>query len=168
MPFPDTIEVGAADESLRYCLAKEALRQGELQIAAQISALQSLATRATAILGWSITVASALIAAAISGPWKPAALPAAGFMFAAALCCFIALWPRDWTLPGHDPRWLLSRPFATELEVMESMASGYADGNEQNIRRLQRFGGFLRAAWVCFLLAPLGGIIGWVIAPPPA
>lgn len=163
MPAPDTIEVGAADDTLRYSLAKEALRQGELQIAAQISALQSLATRATAILGWSVTVASALTAAAISGPWKIEALTAAGFMFAAGLCCVIALWPRDWTLPGHDPRWLLSSPFNTELEVLESMASGYANGNANNLERLHRFGRLLRAAWLLFLLTPLGGVIGWAL-----
>lgn len=166
-PPANTIEVGAADDTLRYWLAKEALRQGELQIAAQISALQSLATRATSILGWAVTVAGALIAAAISGPWKLPAIVAAGCMFVSSVCCFVALWPRDWALPGHRPAWLLSAPHPTELEVLEGMARGYATGNEQNARRQQRFGKWLRAAWVFFLLAPLAGIGAWIFAPPP-
>src|SRR5262245_54989647 len=69
-PTPLAIEVGASDDTLRYWLAKEALRQGEVQMAAQSAALQSLASRATSILGWSVTITGALAAAAVSGPYR--------------------------------------------------------------------------------------------------
>jgi uncharacterized membrane protein YgcG len=164
---PKTIEVGAADDSIRYWLAKEAIRQGDLAIVTQISAIQSLATRATAILGWSVTVSGALIAAAVAGPWKLAAGVATAIMFLAAFCCFVALWPRDWKLSGHSSRWLLSAPHATELEVLESMALGYAEGSDLNSRSPQRFARWLRAAWIFFLMAPLAGFVAWVSSPQP-
>ena len=163
-----TIEVGAADGTLRHWLAKEAVRQGEIAIGAQMAVIQSLATRATTLMGWSVTVASALAAAAISGPWTVPASAAAAFMILSGLCAFIGLWPRDWKLAGHDSEWLLSGVLPSELETLESMALGSAAGIKQNARALRRFAFWLRAAWVFFLLAPVAGFAAWKLLMPAA
>ncbi len=49
---PGDIEVGAADRTLRYWLAKEAMRQGEARLNAQNSVRTTLEACATAITGW--------------------------------------------------------------------------------------------------------------------
>lgn len=163
-----TIDVGAADGTLRYWLAKEAVRQGEIGIGAQMAVIQSLATRATTLMGWSVTVASALAAAAISGPWTVPASAAAAFMVLSGLCAFIGLWPRDWKLAGHDSKWILSGALPTELEILESMALGSAEGIKQNAGALRRFAFWLRGAWVFFLLAPVAGFAAWKLLMPAA
>jgi hypothetical protein len=98
------IEVGALGDSLRYWLAKEALRQGELGLTSQMSALDAMMSRASAIFGWSVTVSIALVGiASLPGGSQLPAFAALVFTFLAAVCCVCALWPRNWVLNGYDP-----------------------------------------------------------------
>ena len=53
-PDGGSVEVGATDADLRWWLAKEAVRHGELLLPSQLSNLTAMETRATALFGWSV------------------------------------------------------------------------------------------------------------------
>jgi hypothetical protein len=173
---PGAIEVGSAstDGTLRYWLAKEAVRQGELSLGSQISALARLMASATSILGWSVTISLALTAAIASAVAPPSpnaqsvllpllrhalwpAVAAEVLTLTAAVCCVVVLWPHRWHSPGHEPALLLASQYDTELEVLEAMASGYAAAADRNSDRLTRLEKWLHVAWGCFVGAPIAG-----------
>ena len=137
------------------------------------------------MLGWSVTVALAIptalasvnaLAAALGSSVSTSGKPLPGtatflnhslwpgvtaeiFLLSAAACCLRVLWPSKWHPPGHDPTLVLNAPYDTELEVLEAMASGYADAVDHNGRGLTRLERWLRGAWVCFLAAPITAAI---------
>jgi len=175
---PALIDVGAAnsDGTLRRWLAEQAVTKGEAILTAQLASVTRLSTSATSILGWSVTISLALVAA-ISSALSPAAPgnPAAGIallpghlvwpaivalvaMLAAAVCCVIVLWPGYWQPPGHAPDLILDASYGTELEVLEALAGGYADAMHANGRKLTRQEKWLRAAWVLFVGTPFIGV----------
>ena len=157
-PGPAPIEVGTSlvEGTLRYWKANQAVTKGELLLASQISSMGRLITAATSILGWSVTISLALtgaiasaLAPAISAPgnsllssvlshllWP--AIVAEVLLSFAAMCCIRVLCPGTWRAPGHDPALVLNAPYGTELEVTESMASGYAEAAECNSSALDR------------------------------
>jgi hypothetical protein len=69
------------------------------------------------------------------------------------------VWPRFWSHPGYDPRLIIDDRHGTELEQLESLALGYANGIEVNRRHLDGAGGRMRAAFCLLGLAPLTGAI---------
>jgi hypothetical protein len=174
-PAPDEqpIEFGASrgEGTLRYWLAKEAVSKGELFLGSQISALARLMTSATSILGWSVTISLALtgvIASSLvprvppSGVINRIVWPAAIaeiLLILTAVLCVCVLWPGKWRPPGHHPGHLMSAPYDTELEVLESMAEGYTEAVEHNATALTRLERSLRIAWLCFVAAPIVGFL---------
>ena len=105
------IEVGAIGGSLRYWLAREGIRQGELRLAAQVASIQAMEARASSLLTWAVTIATALGAAVADSRYQAPAVCALVPAAAAAFECAIAMWPRAWdsSLPaaGHAPPPLL-------------------------------------------------------------
>jgi hypothetical protein len=174
-PAPDEspIEFGASrsEGNLRYWLAKEAVSKGELFLGSQISALARLMASATSILGWSVTISLALtglIASSLVSRVPPTGVisrvvgPAAAaevLLILAAVLCVCVLWPGTWRPPGHHPARVLNAQYDTELEVLESMAEGYAEAVEQNTTGLARLEMLLRSAWLCFVAAPVVGFV---------
>jgi hypothetical protein len=177
------IEVGASrsDGTIRYWVAKEAVTKGELILGSQISSLARLMTSASSVLGWSVTISIALIAAIASKVFDPAvsttasksttlAMPQLGnllwpavaaevLLLITAVCCVCVLWPGRWRPPGHDPGLVLKTTYETELEVLEAMAGGYAQAVAENSNGLDRIEKILRCAWVCFVSAPVAGLL---------
>jgi hypothetical protein len=163
-PERDEVDVGEAGDRLPLWLAKEAVRHGELRLAAQQSNLAAMETRATAIFGWSIPTILALGAAALSSRFTGAAVGAAVCLAGSAIHCAVALWPQKWGHPGHNPNVLLDMQLSSELEVLEAVAGGYASTARLNDDRLIRFGAWLRTAWVLFIAAPVAGLVGVLMA----
>lgn len=163
-PEPELIEVGLTQDGLRYWRAKEAMRQGELQLATQLAGVAGLQTRATAILGWTVAIALALSAAASAAHWRLPLAASAVPVLLSAVCCVITLWPRDYSEPGWRPSVLMDMSYGTELEILESLAQGYDTGIRANDAALRRRARWLRAAWVLFLAAPLVALLSLLAA----
>lgn len=167
---PPEIEVGAQAEDLRYWLAKEAVRQGEVRLSAQAQNIAAMESRATSILAWSTATMVALGAAASQGHLRPIAMLAGALLLAASIACIGALWPAAWHPPGHDfaalAKMRTQAPDKTELEVLELIAVSYEDGIAANDRRAGRFAWWLRAAWILFLAAPIAGAIRALLSAP--
>jgi hypothetical protein len=171
------IEFGASrgEGNLRYWLAREAVSKGELFLGSQMNALARLIASATSILGWSVTISLALtgvIASSLisreplAGVMSRIVWPAATaeiLLILAAVFCVCVLWPGTWRPPGHHPARVLNAPFGTELEVLESMAEGYAEAVEHNTTGLARLETWLRAAWLCFVAAPVAGFVLYIL-----
>ncbi|MBV9735420.1 MAG: hypothetical protein JO209_05880 [Acidisphaera sp.] len=170
------IEVGASDQdgSIRYWIAKETVRQGELLLASQIAEMNSLMARASSILGWSVTIVLALGAAlaalhvpassardaGLAGRFFVPVMLTAISSFVAAVVCVFVLWPGRWHAPGHEPRWVASIPFPSELETLEAMGGGYAQAAARNAVALRRLELSLRAF---FAAAPAVGLFAYCV-----
>jgi hypothetical protein len=152
-------EIGATGGDLRYWMAKEALRQSELRLAAQPNSLQAMETRATSILTWSVSVGLALVALWSTGRAEAPAIAAFACTFAASAAAVWALWPRTWTVAGHQLSEMQSWTYATELEHLEAMATGNAEAAAANDRRMRAFGQALKVAWVLLAMAPAAALV---------
>lgn len=162
------IDVGAADGDLRYWLAKEGLRQGEVRIGAQNGVRTALEARATAITGWAAVGFLAISGASFTAKEPPAvwgATVAAAMLFAAGVVCILAARPRNWSMLGYSPDVIMEMQarFATELEALESMCGGLADGMKVNNRRLDRMGSALRWGGWLLICSPVAGVAAYYL-----
>jgi hypothetical protein len=166
------IELGVTAEQggLRYWRAKEAVRQGELGLAAQASTRQAFEARATALLGWVVAVGAALAAwlSANTTPPFQQKLPALvifAVLFATAAACIPIIWPQFWGQPGYNPRFVLDSTLDTELEQLEQMAIGYADAINVNERYMNRAGWLMRLAFCLIASIPfIGAVVLFLVA----
>jgi hypothetical protein len=162
---PDDIDVGKVGSEMRFCRAKEAVRQGEGRLNTQSSVRTALEARATAITGWSS--ASLLAAAAVifsSGQWqvRMSASVVSVPLFCCAAMCVHAARPRDWAMVGYDPNLILENTLGIELELLESMAQGLAPGIQANNKRLNSMGRNLRVAGWLLIAAPGIGAVAYL------
>jgi hypothetical protein len=161
MPDPQEpeIECGAIGGDLRYWLAGEARRQGEVRLVARERNIAAMEARAASVLSWSVATMVGLALAASQGRLLPVALASGVFLLLSSVACVEALWPSTWHPPGYDFATLRTMDYPSELEVLESIALGYGAAIQANDRRTTRFGRLLRFAWVAFLSAPVAGAI---------
>lgn len=154
----ETIEVGAADDALRFWRSVEAVRQGELRLAAQAANRAAIEQRAGALAGWcnaGLLALGAAVFAKVTDAQLVAAIAAATLLAAALWFCLAALKPRSWGVAGYDPAHLVRWEEASELEIRERMAVGYADGIAMNDARLDLAGWCLRTASLFMAAAPV-------------
>ena len=160
------IELGAVGDDLRYWAAKEALRQVELRKRSQTDIFSSFNTRATSVLGWSVTGILALGAAVVTGhqTWAAAAtiLP----LTCAAALSISVLWPRRWYDGAWAADWVLRWPRKSELETIEAMATGGHESLEEDDKKLQKFARRLAIAYGCLIGAPVLGLIVFLVTSP--
>ena len=153
------VNVGQADADLRLCLAVEAARQGELRLAGQQANLQAAEARATSVLGWSATGLSAMAVLALDQQRRVLVIPSAVLLALCVIMCIAALWPKEWHAAGYTTDDLGAWRIGSELELRESLASGYkaaAEGNKQQMDHLARC---MKVAWVSLALAPIAAIL---------
>jgi hypothetical protein len=163
-PDGGSVEVGATDADLRWWLAKEAVRHGELLLPSQLSNLTAMETRATALFGWSVPTILALGAAALNTRYTGPAIAAASWLAGAAAACVYGLWPQDWSHAGYHPREILNEKLTSELEVLEAIAGGYAEGADLNKARLAHLADCLRFAWAFFIASLVAGGIALLVS----
>ena len=167
---PD-IEVGVVGGELRYWAAKEALRQVELRKKSQTDVFSSLNTRATSVLGWSVTGVLALGAAIVTAHHVLAAIATTVPLSAAAALSISVLWPRRWYDGAWSAAWLLRSPsenelFESELEIIEAMANGGHESLEEDDKKLQTLARRLAIAYGCLISAPAVGLIVFLFTSP--
>jgi hypothetical protein len=162
------IELGqVADDGLRYWRAKEAVRQGELRLAAQTAALATFEARATSVVGLAVAGSTSLVALTTVVILPPGlrfgAVLAVLLLFLAAICGARVIGAGAWRAFGA-PGSLLDSPYASELEELEAMAGGLALDIDSNETRLtgagRRLGWGLR--WAA--AAPPAVLVGWLVA----
>lgn len=162
MDEPATIEVGEiAGDGLRLWCAREAMRQGEVRLAAQTSNRTALESRATSILAWSVaaTVALGLGVLRTATPAPPTPMWVQGMHLApigtlciAAVFCVRALWPTVWISAGHSLTQIGGLGASTELQICEALGATYETGFALNNAALARMSLWLKCAWLWLLL----------------
>ena len=165
-PVPTDVGAAVSDGKLRLWKAKEAVRQGELRLAAQATARTALEARATALTGWAAAGLLALVGGAAATTdrlaWAAAAI-AGTPLFASAAVGVYAGSPRVWSLAGYNPQQIAQDALPTELEVLESSAKGILpkiDRNEFNLTDISRQ--LLLAGWL-LILTPILGISAYAL-----
>jgi hypothetical protein len=153
------IAVGAIGSELRYWRAKEAVRQAELRLSSQTDARRGFEARVTAMLGW-IVAASSILTAGLLGSSHERAIAAMSALIpllAGAGLCIAMIWPSWWSNAGYDPDKITESGLGTELEILESMAAGYAAGIAHNENWLRRASLLMSAV---FCLTAGGALLG--------
>lgn len=146
--------------SLELNRAKEALRQVELRLSAQATALAALEARAGAIIGWSVG-GSVAAGAALAAPNTPQLLgfAAAGLLAGltvAALTGLRVILPSSWGVQGHLPRDVERGAWAsTEAELLNWLAEGPGKEARKNRVRLRYASRALRRAAIAMAAAPV-------------
>jgi hypothetical protein len=157
------IEVGATGADLRYWKAKEAVRQGESRLAAQAAVRVALEARSTALTGWAAvsllaTTGAGFAAKDVAG--FTGALVTGFILFAAAVLGIHAARPRNPSMVGYDPTVIISDPLESELEVLESIGTGFSPGIQLNNLRLTEMAKLLRwAGWLLIAAPVIGGSV---------
>ena len=154
---PVEIAVGAVDGALRFCLAVEAARQGELRLAGQQANLQAVEARATSLLGWAVAGLTGMAVLALDRQHRILVIPPAACLAACAAFCIAALGPKAWHMAGYTASDLADWRVGTELELRESLAVGYEGAAAGNKRVMDRIAWFITAAWACLIAAPVTG-----------
>lgn len=157
-----TIEVGAADGTLRFWQAAEGVRQAELRLTAQAASRAAIEQRGGAMAGWCNAGLLALGAGLFSNPddaQLAAIVVAAAFLVAALISCLLALQPREWGTVGYDWSQMQACAADSELEQRELMAVGYAGAIAMNEARLHLTARHVRAATLGMALAPAAGLV---------
>lgn len=144
--------------TIRLVQAKEALRQAELRLAAQATALAAIEARAGALIAWSM----AGVVAGGAGLFLPTVPPAAAFasaglaasLVAAAVAGVLALLPGDWGVAGHKPKDVMGEWVTDEEDLFDWLAEGYNDTIAANAARLERASRALRWALRFLIVSP--------------
>ena len=160
----DDVELGKDGADLPLWLAQEAVRQGEAYLKEIAASADGLITRAVAILGWSVTVAIASIGVLTTGrlPWVAGAAAIAAL--SAALLAIAAAWPRFWRYAAFSPTWLTRGADGTtsQLQALETMAQGYQNAIDSNLKQVRARNAWLQAAWVALSAAPILAGAAWL------
>jgi hypothetical protein len=156
----DEIDVGKVDDELRLWVAGQAVRHAELRLSSQAIHRAALEARAASLLGWAVTLALAALTLATKPPSPEAGSAAIVVMlccFIAAACAALVLWPREWGVSGLSPSDLLETERSSELEYQEGIALLYEENIGKNHTSLRLLARWLRASWMCLVIAPLAG-----------
>lgn len=148
------------DEDFRLFLLRERVRHAEAQYKYVEEALNRTKSRATSLLGWSITLASASVAAAMgthSERRAEAAIAAAGFTLTATLCARVLYSTRTVALFQSPVRFDAmfqegdERSEAGYLNAFSELAEEVSVHNDQAVGNDQST---MRHAWIAACLTP--------------
>jgi len=156
---PDDIEVGQMGPDLLYWSTKEAVRQAEAKIKSQSEALAGIMTRATTLLGWTVTASLALAAALVAEKEVAAVVLTATCTVASAICAIAVIWPREWGTASWEIEWFLNPPYETELQFLDAMARGAAKRIKEDQEKIEQCAHLLRLAYLFLVLSPIVGAV---------
>jgi hypothetical protein len=154
---------GAHGPTLRIWKAREAFRQGELKLTQHGLSLDGIRAQATSLLGWSVSIGTALAAVALTGKVPGAATVIVVSTTMTAVLSIGALWiTSNWRFPSFNPMTILDHELESELEVLEALAIGSQASVEKNRATLTSRSSMLRAAWFNFALMPGFGLAAFL------
>ncbi|WP_140886701.1 hypothetical protein [Muricoccus nepalensis] len=156
---PGDIEVGQMGPDLLYWSTKEAVRQAEAKIKSQSEALAGIMTRATTLLGWTVTASLALAAALVTEKEVVAVVLTAACTVSSAVCAIAVIWPRQWGTASWEIEWFLEPPYDTELQFLDAMARGAAERIREDQEGIEQCAHLLRLAYLFLVLAPIVGAV---------
>jgi hypothetical protein len=157
-------------------VAKEVVRQAELQIQSQAMIAQSLDQRATSVAALANAGAVAVLVFVVSKAITdgvPASIACgtvaiAGAWFASAWCAFHALKPGQWLSAGTWPhQWygLLQQRTWKQEELLGAIAEQLEQNCRTNHRRNTAAARSLTASIWLGMLSPLFGLISFLVGP---
>lgn len=148
------IEVGGVPEGgLRLWCARTALDNAEKALNWQTTTLNIFIGRATALIGWNVTLSMAMLTIYAAYHFM-ASLWAFPCFILSAICCGYIIMPKSWSPPYNDVQYILNPIYETELEMIEAMALGMDISIKQNYCLLKRHKIIMRLALLFMFLAP--------------
>ena len=160
------------DKELDLDLARTVLAQGELKLQAQLQIALAADQRAIVFAGFLIAIATALAGywtrpdtSYLAGVWATAT---GGVMFAGALACVSAAWPRLIGTVGNNPEnwWSDGVEHRDLAECLRKESGNYDEWIVANNALLYRNGRMLKGGLLLALLAPFPGWLSyWWLSP---
>lgn len=153
-------------------VAKEIIRMAELRIQAQLTITIGANQRAATLCGIFATASLASVGAAAAVIQTTAqiglflaALTAATFLFSAAVCCVLAIWPADFNVVGNEPRnWLTKDTLRDPLPHTQCYESeNYQVKLDANNKLIKKCASLFKAGAILGCASPLAAIGVWLI-----
>lgn len=152
----NTIEVGETDDHLRFYITKLAYENTNKEAERQDIALQRLKTRATSLLGWTVTLTSLSGAAFFTSPIFKVALLLSAMMFMnTGFLCVMTLYSTKWIYPYFHMESLKDMEKSSELEFLEQIELNQRSLNAENLQSYKTVQLYMKIGWWLFATTPL-------------
>ncbi|MBU8541248.1 hypothetical protein [Falsiroseomonas tokyonensis] len=158
-----------ADEvpNQQLIFAKEALRQAEIRLQSQATALAAVETRAGALIGWAMAGVAAAIAALLTLTTSMALGIGAAVFLAGLVASIVAalqvLLPGSWDVPGNKPADLEPGAAMAEAVLLRWVTDGLGAGIDSNSDRLATASRSLRWAYSYFAVTPIIAAVAFAL-----
>ncbi|WP_200408932.1 hypothetical protein [Komagataeibacter oboediens] len=151
---PAPLDMGKKSNEIRLWKANQAVRHGELRLAAQSTALTGAQTRATSLLTWVVPLMGVSLGIILNKDYIAAGWVLLTGNAVTAVLCATALAPTAWSEAGFKPVEVLDIPYDSELLCQEAVAVTYQESIQKNDRRMKKFTRLMQGAWWVFLITP--------------
>lgn len=156
----DRLDLGATDGTLRLWCAREAQRQHQCMVQRRLTNVEELRGRATSVMGWSVAGLLAAIASSAALPLMIVIAPAAICVAIAVAFCLRVLSPTEFSDGVWSQKWLLSEPYPSELQIIETMIRGAEDTAARDSARQGWMALQLKYAYRAIAAAPIAALFG--------
>lgn len=156
------------NEDNKLLLIKEACRNGENRISAQITIATSADQRATILAGIYVAASVGIIAALATYQHECRTIPIKLMCFSASLVfiissmlCIISTFPVEFWLPGNDPKeWEIDIEKNTPIaEAIHEQASYFDNEIKQNNATMKKNAKMFKIGALMGILAPIIGVM---------
>ncbi|KAA8384321.1 hypothetical protein FKW31_12240 [Acetobacter sp. DmW_136] len=156
-------EYGVNGNNFSFWLIKEALQSGTDILTRQEKTIDALRTQATSMLGWFVTLTTAVTFASVSANKIAVGACMAALGCIACVCCIVSLLPQKWVYKEFEPQQILEAQEESEKDFKYANALGYQYAIKINKEALDKTTTYIKYAWLIFCLMPPAGILFYFI-----
>lgn len=157
--------LGATGDELVLWLINEAIKNGESTLERQEKLIDALRAQATSMLGWFVTLTTAVTFAAITAHKIVVAACMAALGCWACTSCVYTLLVKKWSYKEYDPDQILYSDHKSERDYKYASARGHQEAIEKNRITIKETTQALNMAWMFFCIMPPLGVLFYFIFP---
>ncbi|AQT03717.1 hypothetical protein [Acetobacter persici] len=156
-------ELGRTGGKLTFWLIEEALRSGGEVLDRQEKYFDAKRAQATSMLGWFVSITTAITFAAVSANKIAVGACIAALSTISCCCCVCVLMPKDWRYKQLHPRQNLEAEETSEKDYKYVCSLGLQIAIDHNVKILQKIDRVLNYAWSIFCIIPILGLFFYFI-----
>lgn len=155
--------LGKTGPELTFWLIEEALKSGGDVLDRQEKTFDSKRAQATSMLGWFVSITTAVTFATVSANKIAVGACIAALSTIPCCCCVYVLMSKNWNYKNIHPNQTLAATEANERDYKFANAQGFQEAIDANTKVLQKIDQSLNAAWMTFCTIPMAGLLFYSI-----
>lgn len=159
----DDDEPGKTKEKLVFWLIENALSSAEDILDRQEKHLDAKRAQATSMLGWFVSITTAITFATVSTNKISVGACIAAISSIPCCCCAYVLMPKTWGYKQFHPKQYIDAKEDSEKEFKFRNALGLQQVIDKNSEILQRIEKALFCGWIIFCSIPISGLLIYFI-----